>query len=124
MGYLKCKSCGGCYDLKPREAPDDFERCGCGGQLEYYDDRDQDRGYKDVYSVKKRSKTSPVIKILVILVLGYLLFAYGGGLIIFAMLRGLEYFGPSGGTYIFALFFGILFAIIIVLLWFVYRKRP
>ncbi len=123
MGHLKCKSCGGCYQLQPGELPGDFESCSCGGELEFYDDKGRKRGYKDVYSVKKGSKTHPIIKILIILVGGYLLFAYGGGLLIYATLIGLEYFGPSGGTYIFAIFFGVLFAIVALLLWFIFKKR-
>lgn len=123
MSYLKCKSCGGCYELQPGELPGDFESCQCGGELELYDDEGLKRGYKSVYSGKKSSKIHPVIKILIILVGGYLLFVYGGGLLIFLTLKGLEYFGPAGGTYIFALFFGILIAIIVVLLWFILRKR-
>jgi hypothetical protein len=123
VGYLKCKSCGGCYELQAGELPGDFESCSCGGEMEFYDDQGRKRGYKSVYSIKKGSKTHPAIKILVILAGGYLLFAYGGGLIIYAMLKGLEYFGPSGGTYVLALFFGILIAVIAVLLWFIFRKR-
>lgn len=123
MGYLKCKSCGGCYQLQPGESPGDFERCSCGGELEFYDDKGRRRGYKPIYSVKKGSKIHPIIKILIVIVGGYLLFAYGGGLVIYFLLVGIEYFGPSGGTYLFAIFFGILIAIISGLLWFIFRKR-
>ncbi|MBP2045930.1 hypothetical protein J2756_001168 [Methanobacterium aggregans] len=34
-GYLVCKNCGGYYKLQPGESPDDFDRCQCGGELEY-----------------------------------------------------------------------------------------
>ena len=36
MGFLKCKSCGGRYDLQPGELPGDFDVCHCGGEIEYY----------------------------------------------------------------------------------------
>lgn len=36
-GYLVCDKCGGYYKLQPDESPDDFERCQCGGKLEYRD---------------------------------------------------------------------------------------
>jgi hypothetical protein len=34
-GYLVCKNCGGYYKLQAGESPEDFERCRCGGELEY-----------------------------------------------------------------------------------------
>jgi hypothetical protein len=36
MSYLLCKLCGGYYELAEGESPDDFERCQCRGELEYY----------------------------------------------------------------------------------------
>jgi hypothetical protein len=35
MGYLCCRSCGGCYQLEEDESPQDFDRCQCGGELIY-----------------------------------------------------------------------------------------
>jgi hypothetical protein len=35
MGYLICKDCGGYYELRPDERPEDFEECQCGGKLQY-----------------------------------------------------------------------------------------
>jgi len=35
MGYLICENCGGYYELQPEEHPDDFEKCQCGGKLQY-----------------------------------------------------------------------------------------
>lgn len=52
MGYLKCKSCGGRYDLEPGESPDDFVRCQCGGELEFYDDQGTKREYGSVSGKK------------------------------------------------------------------------
>lgn len=39
-GCLVCQDCGGYYQLQPGEFPEDFDRCQCGGKLEYYDDID------------------------------------------------------------------------------------
>lgn len=40
MGYLVCKDCGGYYKLQPGESPDEFDRCQCGGELEYKNNHD------------------------------------------------------------------------------------
>jgi len=79
MGYLKCKLCGGRYDLQPGELPGDFENCNCGGELEFYDDRGHKRGYKPINPDKNKSKgTSPLMKLLIILVIAYVVFwTYG-----------------------------------------------
>lgn len=38
MGYLKCDNCGGTYELKNNESPDDFsDTCECGGTLNYFE---------------------------------------------------------------------------------------
>lgn len=34
-GYLVCKKCDGCYQLQPDESPKGFDKCQCGGELEY-----------------------------------------------------------------------------------------
>lgn len=34
-GYLICKECRRYYELQTEESPDDFDRCQCGGKLEY-----------------------------------------------------------------------------------------
>lgn len=34
-GYLFCDECGGYYTLQLGESIDDFEKCQCGGKLEY-----------------------------------------------------------------------------------------
>jgi hypothetical protein len=36
MGYLLCKLCGGYYELRQGEKPEDFLNCQCLGELEYY----------------------------------------------------------------------------------------
>jgi len=33
MPYLICESCGGYYELKEDESPEDFDNCQCGGNL-------------------------------------------------------------------------------------------
>lgn len=38
MGYLKCDTCGGSYELENKESPDDFsDTCECGGTLTYFE---------------------------------------------------------------------------------------
>lgn len=74
MGYLKCKSCKGCYELQPGEKPGDFENCQCGGKLEYYDDHKRKRPYIHAYSSgRKNKKLHPLIKIAIIIGGGILL---------------------------------------------------
>lgn len=34
-GYLVCDDCGGYYELKREESPQDFEACECGGKLKH-----------------------------------------------------------------------------------------
>ena len=34
-GYLICEDCGGYYKLQSGESPNDYEKCQCGGKLEY-----------------------------------------------------------------------------------------
>jgi hypothetical protein len=33
MPYLICESCGGYYELRENESPEDFDNCQCGGNL-------------------------------------------------------------------------------------------
>jgi hypothetical protein len=35
MAYIVCEKCGGYYELKEGESPDDFDSCACGGNLKY-----------------------------------------------------------------------------------------
>lgn len=46
MGYLICDDCAGYYELQEGEYPEDFDRCQCGGRLEYADER-TDLTFKD-----------------------------------------------------------------------------
>ena len=61
MGYLKCKSCKGYYELQREESPTDFEKCECGGDLEFYDDPHQ-RRESNTYSGERKRKTHPLLK--------------------------------------------------------------
>lgn len=43
MSYLVCNKCGGYYELKDSESPDDFEdKCECGGDLHFVDSLSED----------------------------------------------------------------------------------
>lgn len=80
------------------------------------------RPHKESYS-KERKKLNPLLKILIIIVGGILIYSI---LLIPAMLflfSGLEYAGPSGGSYFIAIFFGICIASILGLLWFLFRRN-
>jgi hypothetical protein len=65
MGYLKCKSCGGRYDLQPGELPGDFESYHCAGELQFYDDSGHKRLYKPMNQHKSKGM-SPLLKFLII----------------------------------------------------------
>jgi len=83
MGYLKCKECGGLYDLQPGELPGEFECCSCGGKLEFYDDKRRKRAYIPMNNYKDKSKkTSPLMKVLIVLAVSYFLFMIGGSFVI------------------------------------------
>lgn len=44
--YLVCGSCGGYYELKPEESPDDFDlECECGGELIYSENLEETKEY-------------------------------------------------------------------------------
>jgi hypothetical protein len=88
------------------------------------DDIDRGRSVKGFYSIKKRKKTKlhPLLKILIII---------GGGILIsnvlmipvmFILIYGGATLG-SYGHYFFAIFFGVCFAAILGLLWFIFRKK-
>lgn len=42
MGYLICEKCGGYYQLKKGEYATDFERCECGGKLQYREENNNE----------------------------------------------------------------------------------
>lgn len=37
MSYVICEKCSGYYELEEGESPKDFDRCQCGGNLEYFE---------------------------------------------------------------------------------------
>lgn len=41
QGYLVCKKCGGYYKLQSGESLEDFEKCQCGGKLDYFEHIDE-----------------------------------------------------------------------------------
>jgi hypothetical protein len=121
MGYLKCNSCGGRYDLQPGELPGDFEdECTCGGKWEFYDDHGQKRLYTDTYTGarKESKKMSPLLKIIIILFVGYLFFAFllRGIILLF---YGSLYLGPYG-IYLFP---AIISIAIIGLIWAIFKRK-
>jgi len=122
MKYLKCKSCGGYYELEAEESPDDFETCQCGGKLDFYDDHRSEKEYNTYYREIKDSKSESPLKILFAFLVLFLIL-FGSGIAMFIILLGLQYLGPSNGNYLFMLFFGICFASILVLLWYLFRKH-
>lgn len=42
MRRLACKKCGGVYELQKEESPNDFDKCSCGGDLEFVDSNDKE----------------------------------------------------------------------------------
>ncbi len=40
-GYLVCDKCGGYYKLQSGESQEDFEKCQCGGKLNYFEHVDE-----------------------------------------------------------------------------------
>lgn len=90
MGYLKCKSCNGHYDRQPGESPDDFESCPCGGELEYYDDH----GRKQPINSGKKKGMPPLLKIIIIIVGGIILFSYVFVPAIALLFMGFKYLDP------------------------------
>ncbi len=57
MGYLNCKKCGGYYELQEGESPKDFDKCQCGGDLEYIENID------DSSLLKKKLSSKNIIRI-------------------------------------------------------------
>ena len=117
MGFLKCKSCGECYQLKTGESPDDFESCSCGGELEFYDssaetsDYGASSGYKGL-----------VIKLVLFLVVFYIVYMIM--VRIFAgIIYNLGWVGPTIGSILLLLFIGTGIAVVIVLLGYLWIKR-
>lgn len=49
MGYLICERCEGYYKLNEGELPEDFERCQCGGKLDYVEEFEIDENESNLY---------------------------------------------------------------------------
>ncbi|MBP2045715.1 hypothetical protein [Methanobacterium aggregans] len=125
-GYRVCKDCGGRYDLQPGELPGElpgeFESRSCGGKLEYYDNNGHKRGCMPVYPNANRSKErSPLLKILIFFVVVYAVFHVFGGVVI-SVIGATTEVGSPGATYVFVLFMVIAIAVILVLLWILFKK--
>jgi len=122
MGYLKCKSCGGRYDLQAGELPGDFESCRCGGELEFYDDRGHRRIYKPMNKgIKKSSGMSPLMMLLIVLGVNFFLIQIIGSIIIGYMsaLNEIDY----SSSYILLLSVQIIMSLIIaVVVYFLIKK--
>jgi len=58
MGYLICENCGGFYELQPGEHPDDFEKCQCGGKLQYRKHLEFETELPSIESLKNESSDS------------------------------------------------------------------
>lgn len=73
MGYLICKECDGYYELQEGEYPEDFDRCQCGGNLEYVEEI-KDRRFTDklVSSFNLRRISGIIIGAVVIMVSFYI----------------------------------------------------
>lgn len=71
MGFLVCEECGGYYELKQGESPEDFDTCQCGGKLKYIQmpsnkfDKTDDNNDNKSSNHKKRNLT-----IIILLALG------------------------------------------------------
>ncbi|MCE5214850.1 MAG: DUF5518 domain-containing protein [Methanobacterium sp.] len=52
MGYLICERCDGYYQLEEGENPDDFDRCRCGGYLNYVEDI-EDKTFIDKFNFRR-----------------------------------------------------------------------
>lgn len=81
----------------------------------------KDRLFKT--KTNKRRELHPLIMIILIIIIGFFIFPLLAGPLIGLLLYALMIAGPSYGTYIFVIFFGALIAIIIGLLWFIFRKK-
>lgn len=93
-----------------------------GGKLDY-DDQGYKRMYRSVSGKKSNSGMHPLLKILIIIVGGYLIFSFILVPVMALILYTPLYLGPSAGNYIFPILFGICIAAIIGLLWFGFKRR-
>lgn len=123
MAFLKCKYCGGCYELQPGETPADFESCNCGGELEFYDSHGRKTRFKPIYAEgRPRSSTdSPLVRLILILV-AFLVITKGMGGLVMGLVEATSSVGPTEGFYIFAVFIVIFLATAVFLLRFIFKK--
>lgn len=49
VGYLICEECAGYYELQDGEYPEDFDRCECGGNLEYVEEVKHQESSDDIF---------------------------------------------------------------------------
>lgn len=81
MAYVACKKCGGYYKLDSDEFPEDFDKCQCGGELQFFDSLDdylnskeyldsidvykgESADFKDIIKSKLSNSSSKVSKVL------------------------------------------------------------
>lgn len=123
MAFLKCKSCGGCYELQPGESPIDFESCNCGGELEFYDSHGRKTRFKPIYAEgrPRYSTDSPLVRIILILVAFFAITKGLSGLVM-GLVEATSSVGPNEGFYIFAVFIVIFLAAAFFLLRFIFKK--
>jgi hypothetical protein len=118
MGFLKCKSCGECYQLKPGELLDDFESCTCGGELEFYDSSGEKTSD---YGPISRSKG--LIKKLVLFLVAFYVVDMILGRVFAGIIYNLGWVGPNIGSLLLLLFIGTGIVVVIILLGFMWRKK-
>lgn len=61
MGFLICDKCEGYYELKNGERPEDFDRCECGGKLEYTEGVEKKTGTRRLTGAKYARKLGGVL---------------------------------------------------------------
>ncbi|MBI5680532.1 MAG: hypothetical protein HZC47_06555 [Methanobacterium sp.] len=74
MSYIICDKCGGYYELKEGESPDEFDSCQCGGKLRYanylygksYDSNESENKIKEKISGfwNKQNRNGKIVLIL------------------------------------------------------------
>ena len=121
MGYLKCKSCKGIYELQEGEAPADFKSCNCGGELEYFDSLENGTTLEATDSEEYIRAKRAILRIGLFILAFYIIYMVFihifSGIILF-----MADFGPAWGSILIPLFIIGSIVIIIVLIWYGWRK--
>lgn len=65
-GKLVCKKCNGFYELQPGELPDDFDKCPCGGELVYIEDKKEKLYFLDYNSLVFGALISAIIQFFIL----------------------------------------------------------